>query len=329
MYAMWWYKPLLAEAPIILRDSRLESLCAYMLMCSEQSGREDRKVVQEQTVVKKMFASLDIFAKTPEITQVCLRSLSPDGTFESTMRLATKRSLDDMKKGEEMSKSTEAAFFERRPRLASRAFTKNLGDPRTIRRWELAAEAIATYGPLRKSSRLQPEHTLHGLPDDDSPTPDGCLHPKSVEYVTARISNWPYNDLLRNVGGLTVGIILWMCNFAYGGLHAAAWNEHFPTSAERWLWRSSCIYISFCGGLWVILNYLATLFPRANLFWELWMDGRKHWIWSVLLGGIVFLCGLSFSASRVYLVVESFLSIRSLVPAAYETPKWSQLMPHF
>lgn len=330
MYAMWWHKPLLAQEPITIRDSRLDALCAYMLMCSELSGRVDRQSIQEQTVVKKMFASVDVYSKTPEISQICLCKSTVDGTYDATLRLATKPSLDDMKQQQrgKKSKSSDAAFFERRPRLGCKAYTQSFGSASTIRRWELAAEAIAAYPVLQESDRFL-SHDTHMSSDGEPPPRDCCLHPKPVEYVTARISNWPYNDLLRNVGGLQVGIVLWMCNFVYGGLHAAAWNEHFPSDVERWLWRISCVYIGFCGGLWVILNYLATLLPRANTFWESWMDGKKHWIWSIILGGVVFLCGSTFCASRVYLVIEAFMSIRSLVPAAYETPRLSQLMPHF
>lgn len=330
MYAMWWHKPLLAQEPIILRDPRLDSLCAFMYMCSEESGKVDRNTIQEQTIVKKIFASVDVYSKTPEISLMCLRKSTVDATFDPTMRLARQASRDDIKgqQGNNKSKSSEAAFFERRPRLGCKAYTQSFESASTLRRWELAAEAITTYPILQEPDRFW-SHDAHSTTDEEPPPRDRCLHPKPAEYVTARISNWPYNDLLRNVGGLKVGIVLWMCNFVYGGLHAAAWNEHFPSNVERWLWRISCVYIGFCGGLWVVLNYLATLIPRANTFWESWMDGKKHWIWSILLGGVVFLCGSTFCASRVYLVVEAFMSIRSLVPEAYDTPRLSQVVPHF
>ena len=47
-------------------------------------------------------------------------------------------------------------------------------------------------------------------------------------------------------------MVLWLANFCYGGIHAAAWNDHFPSEVEKWLWRSSASYIGFCGGLWVV-----------------------------------------------------------------------------
>lgn len=77
------------------------------------------------------------------------------------------------------------------------------------RRLALPAEAIAMYPTLQESRRLV---------DSSS----SCLHPKPQEYVVHEVNNWPSEDLLRDVGGLTVGMMLWFSNFAYGGLHAAA-----------------------------------------------------------------------------------------------------------
>ena len=33
--------------------------------------------------------------------------------------------------------------------------------------------------------------------------------------------------------------------------------------------------------------------------------------------------------ARAFIVIEAFVSIRQLPLAAYETPSWSQIMPHF
>jgi hypothetical protein len=76
------------------------------------------------------------------------------------------------------------------------------------------------------------------------------IHLRSEELVASHIQNWPSKDLLRNVDGLVAGMMLWFASFFYGGFHVAAWNDHFPTDAEIWLWRMSTSYIGFCGGLW-------------------------------------------------------------------------------
>lgn len=126
-----------------------------------------------------------------------------------------------------------------------------------------------------------------------------------------------------------VGMILWMSNFLYGGLHALAWHEFFPTTIEKWLWRSAAVYISLCGGFWVLLNGIVSRSRRLNTFWENWMDGKKSWVSDIFLGSLVCACGLAFIPARAFIVVEAFASIRKLPLTAYDTPSWSQIWPHF
>lgn len=126
-----------------------------------------------------------------------------------------------------------------------------------------------------------------------------------------------------------VGMILWLSNLAYGGIHAAAWREHFPSTAEKWLWRTSALYISFCGGLWIVLNYAAQSYRPLNDFWEKWMDGKKTVFWNFVLGFLVVCCGGALCLARAYIVVEAFISIREVPTAAYRTPNWTKLFPHF
>lgn len=124
-------------------------------------------------------------------------------------------------------------------------------------------------------------------------------------------------------------MILWLSNLIYGGLHALAWNEHFPTLAERWLWRVSAVYIGFCGGLWIVLNWIAQAYKPLNEFWEGWMKRKKTILHNFVLGALVFLYRSALGLARAFIVLESFLSIRELPQAAYQTPTWSQVLPHF
>ena len=42
-------------------------------------------------------------------------------------------------------------------------------------------------------------------------------------------------------------ILFCLCALAYGGVHASAWNDYFPTSVERLLWRISAITVATLG----------------------------------------------------------------------------------
>lgn len=59
------------------------------------------------------------------------------------------------------------------------------------------------------------------------------------------------------------------------------------------------------------------------------MDGEKSWWQSVGLGVVVFLCGFSLMLARIFIVLESFISVRELPEGAYQTPQWANVFPHF
>ena len=98
-----------------------------MYMSSEISGQvqadREAKLGEEQTFIKKMFASLDYVARVPEIDSLCVRipNSSSDGStgedagsqirfieMPSECQSQIERTLTE--------KRAESAFFERRPR---------------------------------------------------------------------------------------------------------------------------------------------------------------------------------------------------------------------
>ncbi|KAK5045439.1 hypothetical protein LTR84_009303 [Exophiala bonariae] len=336
MYAMWWNKPLLAKEPILVKSEAITGLLPFMYMSSEVSGRVDPEQMQSQTIVKTLFAYLNLYSKVPEIEYVCCRQTRgeiPASTVPASNGLDSSKMIVSQIKGQDcqrigpecqelrafsMGLENTTAFFERRPRVriaTEKYFASN--DTADIRIARLS-EMLKIEDPITL------QNFSHKIAVNTT-----CIHFKPEQLLVKYSHNWPSDELLRSVDGLVVGMVLWLANFLYGSLHAAAWNDHFPSMLEKWLWRSSAIYIAFCGGLWVILNYMVKSYKRLNEFWEKWMDGEKSWLQNVTLGTIVVICGFSLMFARAYIVVEAFLSIRQLPASAYETPSWSQIFPHF
>ncbi|KAF7590242.1 hypothetical protein BBP40_003126 [Aspergillus hancockii] len=148
------------------------------------------------------------------------------------------------------------------------------------------------------------------------------------------------------------------------GLHAVFWTSHFPTPAERLLWRLSAVgmgvfptisHIIILGnGLERFLLewlYKTRSYPDSLLLlksvvgiprniWQLHWDSsalRKSQeglsklvpIWSrLILVDVVILCAFSYFASIGFLTVEAFISVRSLPIGAYSIPKWYNIFPH-
>lgn len=239
MYAMWWHKPLAPKEPSVIGDAWLKPLLAYMYICGGISGEIKEDDLQSQTIVKTLFASMHLYSKKPEIDYLCFRRvLDPDetppggshsisrfsseiaqpphatevsfGTAEHIIAGPLSAQCHNQIQAKGLEKSAESAFFERRPRVKGRTFTASGTSSASLTRWALAAQAVEQYHAIR-------QHCLNFSHGDCN-----CMHFKGEEYLVDHVPNWPWDDLLRDVGGLIVGMILWLACFVYGGIHLAA-----------------------------------------------------------------------------------------------------------
>ena len=157
-------------------------------------------------------------------------------------------------------------------------------------------------------------------------------------------SNWPSAGLLS---GHTVlpPLAIAISTALYGGLHAAAWHSFFPTQVEKWFWRVSSIVIAASGLIFAYgmvsyrlylnitpQNYQPSVKRVARaLEWVmglLSLNGSNFELGS-LFGEIVYISlGACCVISRLYLVVESFISLRKVPVEVYQTPDWTQWIPH-
>jgi hypothetical protein len=128
-------------------------------------------------------------------------------------------------------------------------------------------------------------------------------------YMTP--NDWVIEPLLA-FGAFVLSLI-------YAGCHATAWNSHFPTFAERTFWRGACIVIASWGpfGFLLIFSYR---------FVRVW---RSLHLFLVLVFLIVFGSGtLLYVLARAFIVVEAFISVRSLPVGAYDSVDWLSFWPH-
>jgi len=129
------------------------------------------------------------------------------------------------------------------------------------------------------------------------------LASKAENHVTV----WHDEVDQRKLLGLTVIIL----GVIYGGLHTVAWDAHFPSYAEQILWRVSALFIIGWSTILflVLLDYLP---DELNFIQELF----------------TFFALVVFFAPRLYLVIEAFISVRSLPVGAYQTVDWVEFLPH-
>jgi len=108
----------------------------------------------------------------------------------------------------------------------------------------------------------------------------------------------------------------------YASIHLTAWNFEFPTTTEHLIWKIACLTISSAmPTIYVLLAYMSWEDGRESQ----WYAGRVAlWVAAAVLVLLIILYGLS----RVFIVVESFISLRNVPVSIYWTPSWLQMIPH-
>ncbi|KAK4242149.1 hypothetical protein C8A03DRAFT_29734 [Achaetomium macrosporum] len=119
----------------------------------------------------------------------------------------------------------------------------------------------------------------------------------------------------------------------YGGVHLSAWNFEFPTPVEHLLWKTTCFII--IGAVPAMLDTLAILLFIGRWFSILVPSSAvgKSRIGLIEMGGryyqaVGIIVLVAYGCARVYIVVESFLSLRRVPIGVYYTPSWLQMVPH-
>ncbi|EPE26362.1 hypothetical protein GLAREA_02274 [Glarea lozoyensis ATCC 20868] len=158
-------------------------------------------------------------------------------------------------------------------------------------------------------------------------------------YITTEVPDfaWTYSEyyVLHSSGDHDIVIRLATASAAYGGLHLSSWKAYFPTVVERWLWMSSCFFIAAFGCVPITLDLADNLlsafkksFPGFSK--EFGKVTKKVNDWGgdyLIMIGIVIPC-IAYCFARGFIVVDSFVALRKLPLAYYDTPVWSNYIPH-
>ena len=293
MYILWWHKPRQVTSPTLLKGDWLP-LAAYMYLASRMSGK----------VPQGVFAIFRV--RTPELEKLAY--------FEGEET----RSEDHDPVGCNNTAQPRASGH-----LGTRPNTQHSErDPETetgseMRR--LAEEALLLYPILR--TRFTPAR-------ERATTSSTHSIPHVTELVQSHALDWPNDGLIRRTQSLIMGMVLWGASCAYGAIHVAAWNYFFPSEIEQLFWRLSSVWVTFCAAFWLVTNLLAYVFPFIDTIWVAYNKRSLDWLSTAVITLLCILCGASYIVSRAYIVVEAFVSIRSVPKGVYDTPAWSQVFPH-
>jgi hypothetical protein len=153
---------------------------------------------------------------------------------------------------------------------------------------------------------------------------------QAVLCVASMSRSFGYDDGQGSSLALVIGL-----TSAYGGIHMVAWNCVFPSVLEHWIWRISCIALVLFA--WPVMLYTCvdSLLRR--------LATRRGWgisgqlsesaelflmpFWTFFSGFSMLI--ISYTAcARIFIVVESFISLRSVPIGVYATVPWANYIPH-
>ncbi|KAJ6479505.1 hypothetical protein C8R47DRAFT_1137081 [Mycena vitilis] len=99
----------------------------------------------------------------------------------------------------------------------------------------------------------------------------------------------------------------------FGAIHCAAWNDHFPTSFEKRMWR--------------ICSVLVTAIPVATALIIPMIKKINILVLTILFPTLFAFIPIYFIA-RLFLIVISFTALRAPLPEVFVDINWPQYIPH-
>ena len=144
------------------------------------------------------------------------------------------------------------------------------------------------------------------------------------------ISDFPWDldwDLHIAVGQFIP--ILAVLSLVYGGVHLATWNFAFASKTQHLLWKIACIDIMATVPVGILCKRVLDTLVHPNRP-RPYYRGSEIVVppWAVDTDLVFVLLSLPYIVSRIYIVVESFISLRHVPIGVYAAVPWVQAIPH-
>jgi len=158
------------------------------------------------------------------------------------------------------------------------------------------------------------------------------------------------NDLFTDTGRISIGRFFTFVAFSavYGAVHLGAWNSHFPSTVEKWMWRAGGL-VMVSTPSFILVSQGLTLGAEAIKAWKRNRNelpklsaGRGTQALTLfvvaLQKGLELILSISWLTSaflfsvcvyaRFFIFAEVFISLRSTAKGTYQTVVWTDFIPH-
>jgi hypothetical protein len=331
MYVFWFYKPQEVREPTVLSGDWIRAACAFLFMISPLSASDCLYFTGPPSEASWLFYYNNTH-DTKSVQSLVHKHDRPSGWKKFNHNPPFRYGW----------MQTPVLILQEFESLQVPGFGPHEKpvelDQIGVTRWLLAAQFLAEQPKVQQVIRDR----------DVCQTPHyfsfGCFTVEhGTEFIVSSMPDWSEQVFVNSstwiqMAGIAFATVL------YGGLHAGAWNSEFPSWQERLIWRvSACVIAStgFIIGIVIVVDSVIGALMRLYAEWQ----ARKfppmeaqyshilkkqrgidlsseitRWCLYVLLVPYVF--------SRLYLVTEAFVSLRAVPLGAYQTPTWTQWIPH-
>jgi hypothetical protein len=128
--------------------------------------------------------------------------------------------------------------------------------------------------------------------------------------VSYRDNNYREHVRIPSVVASFVGAI-------FGAIHCAAWNSHFPSTDEKWMWRSGALLVTAVPLMAVLeILVLSVLYEGGGL--------SETKFFKIAFVAFIPL----YIIAHLFLLILPFTGLRTLPPDTFVEVNWSVYIPH-
>ncbi|KAK3369656.1 hypothetical protein B0T24DRAFT_533274 [Lasiosphaeria ovina] len=336
LYALWWKKPVDITDPTAVLGEWTPSLRETMLVFSRQ-----HELLSPPPGATEEHEQSQVWA-LPEIDNFIILETTTDS---GTPGVSTRTANDENHERRLHSAADEPELMiGHKPNSSLTRFVRANCDPEEAY-FTLGAGTLERWRNIRQNlveNRAIWDRYKSPLTDDSQPLqlPQGYTaweYPMTEfgyrSFVAQRVRNASSADLC-STGHVRVGLACSvLVALAYSGLHLASWGYDFPSDFERWAWRLSACFLVlpsiavFCFPGLRERGHISNQPPPLDYAPE--HEPSEAMLCLEISGALVTVVIIvAYILARVFLFFEALISLRRVSIKVYESPVWTQLLPH-